>query len=104
MAINIIKSEKQPDVNVQLKTLTTGIFKEFFELEKDLNSKDNKLASIAAFRVIKLTTNLTDEEIEGLALDDFASILEAVVEEMDKFTKVKKKKDSQKPSQSLATS
>ncbi|MGL4402781.1 MAG: hypothetical protein ACRCTS_03520 [Fusobacteriaceae bacterium] len=106
MPINIIKPEpvSQSTVNVQLKPLTTGMVKEFFVLESDLNSKDNKIAGTAAFKIIKATTNLTDEEVENLSLDDYVLIVEAVVKEMDKFTKLKKKGGFQKPSQPLATS
>jgi len=97
MALNITKQETAPVIDVKLKTLTTGILKEFFNLEKDLKSEDNEKAARASFKVVKLTTNLTDEQIENLSLDDFTEILEVVTKEMDSFTKTKKKEGFQKP-------
>lgn len=104
MALNITKEKNSPVIDVKLKTLTTGILKEFFSLEKDLKSEDNEKAANASFNIVKLTTDLANEQIENLSLDDFTEILEAVTKEMDSFTKTQKKRGFQKPLTSSAQS
>lgn len=98
MPLNIKKPKKsEKTVDVQLKTITTGMLKQFFELEKELKNTDPQVASASAFKIVKMTTNLTDEQIENLEIDEFTEILGAITEEINSFTNLKKKEDSQKP-------
>jgi len=98
MPINIIKPKKsETTVDVQLKTITTGMLKKFFDIEKEVRSTDPQVASSSAFKLAKMTTNLTDEQIENLGIEEFTEILEAINTEIDSFAKLKKKGGFQKP-------